>query len=301
MNNITILEFPFNLGLKEQVPGYEPGVKKLPDALREHGFHRIITTGDVQTLSSPNYALIADAEQSVLNVDSIIEYAKKQVSYIDQALSERKFPIVLGGDCSIVTGIALALKQRGNYALFYLDGHTDFIEPDLSETKAVGGMAAAIVAGRGHSKLTNINNQKPYIKEEHVWCVGNREYDDEYENAIRFSQAQYISLDELRKKGILECVTSFLYAVQQHSLDGFWLHIDVDVLDDEVMPAVDSRTPGGLTYDEFNAMLRLLLTSSKIVGFDIAILDPEKDENGIYTEAFVNNLAQVLKDTIIRQ
>lgn len=30
-------------------------------------------------------------------------------------------------------------------------------------------------------------------------------------------------------------------------LDGFWIHLDVDVLDPTIMPAVDNPTPGGRT------------------------------------------------------
>lgn len=57
----------------------------------------------------------------------------------------------------------------------------------LSESGGVGGMARSIVTGNGHEKLTNILDLDPYIKEENLWCVGNREYDDEYENEIRKS------------------------------------------------------------------------------------------------------------------
>jgi len=32
--------------------------------------------------------------------------------------------------------------------------------------------------------------------------------------------------------------------------DGFWIHVDADVLDDSIMPAVDYRLPGGLSLDE---------------------------------------------------
>lgn len=291
MINISIIELPFNLGLKEPFPGQEPGVRKMPAWLRKHNFHNLIAPEDVQTLYSPVYRMEIDPESAVLNADAIVQYAKEQARLLSRVLSERKFPIVIGGDCSIVLGNTLALKQKGNYALFYLDGHTDFIEPQLSQTGAVGGMAAAIAAGRGPRKLTNINDQAPYIKEEYVWCVGNREYEEEYENAVRNSKAKYVSLAMLREKGISHCVGSFLGMVHKQRLDGFWLHLDVDFLADDIMPAVDSRTPDGLTYEEFNEILDSLLASSKITGLDITILDPDLDPSGKYTKDFVDNFA----------
>jgi hypothetical protein len=38
--------------------------------------------------------------------------------------------------------------------------------------------------------------------------------------------------------------------VTREGLDGFFIHLDADCLDDEIMPAVDYRIPGGLSWDE---------------------------------------------------
>ena len=70
-------------------------------------------------------------------------------------------------------------------------------------------------------------------------------------------------------------------------LDGFWIHLDVDVLDDREMPCVDSRQAGGLTYTELRQLLRLLLESPLASGLDITILDPDLDPEGMYTARFV--------------
>jgi arginase len=78
------------------------------------------------------------------------------------------------------------------------------------------------------------------------------------------------------------------------NLDGYWIHIDVDVLDDRLMPAVDSRQDGGLNYDEFKQILRNLVHHQKAAGLEITILDPDLDEDGKYGRAFVENLASSL-------
>lgn len=178
MDHVVIIEFPSNLGLREPSPGHDPGVRKLPAWLRKHHFHHLIAPEKIYTLSPPAYQMHPDPASGVLNADAIVQYAKEQAKLLGDVLSENKFPLVIGGDCSIAIGNTLALKQKGAYALFYLDGHTDFIDPQLSQTGGAGGMAAAIVAGVGHKKMTDIHGQYPYINAEHVWCVGNREYDD---------------------------------------------------------------------------------------------------------------------------
>ncbi len=292
MKEVYIVEFPSNLGLKEPQPGKEPGVKKLPDWLWKHNLHKAINPKDTIRLDSPKYSNVRDVETHILNTNSLIDYAREQAYLINNLLTQNKFPFILGGDCSILLGPAIALKQKGNYGLFYLDGHTDFMDVSLSETGGIGGMSASIVTGNGPEKLTNILNLSPYIKEENLWCVGNREYDDEYENQIRNSDATYISLKELREKGISNCVESFLSAVKSKNLDGFWLHIDVDVLNDSIMPCVDSRTPDGLSYDEFNDLTSYLFESDKLSGLEITILDPDLDQTGQYTKDFVANFTR---------
>ncbi|TDW48922.1 arginase [Flavobacterium sp. 270] len=290
MRKVVIVEFPSNLGLKEPQPGKEPGVKNLPNWLQKHNLHKALNPEEVLRLEAPQYNNLKDPETGILNPNSLIDYAEQQAKLLSEIFAKNQFPLILGGDCSILLGAAIALKQKGNYGLFYLDGHTDFMDVSLSETGGVGGMAASIVTGNGHKKLTDILGLSPYIKEENLWCVGNREYDDEYENEIRQSTATYISLELLRKKGISECVNSFLSEIENKNLDGFFLHIDVDVLDDLIMPCVDSRTPDGLSYDEFNELTLELFKSKKLVGLEITILDPDLDETGTFTKVFVENL-----------
>ncbi|RDC62176.1 arginase family protein [Adhaeribacter pallidiroseus] len=288
MNEVVIVEFPSNLGLKEPTPGQEPGVRNLPDWLNQQQFHEKLKPKQVFRLAAPTYCALPDPETGVLNINALAQYAQDQASMLFPLL-EQQFLVVIGGDCSILLGSALALKQKGTYALFYLDGHTDFMEPTLSRTGGVGGMAAAMVAGYGPAKLTQINQQGPYIPEEFVWCVGNREYDAEYEKVIQDSRATYVSLALLRQTGEIHMASAFLKKVSALKLDGFWLHLDVDVLDDALMPAVDSRSPGGLSYPQLHNLLTPLIASPKLAGLEITILDPDLDPTGQYTQAFVTN------------
>lgn len=63
-------------------------------------------------------------------------------------------------------------------------------------------------------------------------------------------------------------------------LGGFWVHLDADMLDPSVMPAVDSPDPDGLLPDELTALLRPLVRSPHCVGLNVAIYDPDLDPDG---------------------
>jgi arginase len=294
MPKITILEFPSNLGLIEPKPGHEPGVKRLPDWLRKFHFHDVLKPDKVLTLSPPPYSMHVDKESGIRNAEAIGEYAVQQSELLKLSVQEKSFSVVIGGDCSILIGNTLCLKKLGYYGLFFLDGHTDFMWPELSGTKGAAGMELAIVTGYCHPKLSNIDSNGPYVKEGNVWCVGNREYDEQYVKTIKDSNIHYFDLKSLRENNIEKCCRSFLEMVSKNNLDGFWIHMDLDVLDDEIMPAVDSRAAGGLSYQELKEILSLLLSSNKAIGIEITILDPELDPEGVYATNFVNEIGRLI-------
>ncbi len=292
---IIVCEFPSNLGLIEPLPGKEPGVKKLPGWLKKFHFHEQLEPEKILTLSPPAYSMSVDPESGVRNADAIVIYAKEQAEILTPIISENNFLVIIGGDCSIIIGNSLALKQTGKYGLFFLDGHTDFMWPELSGTKGAAGMDLAMVTGHGHEKLSDIFHLGPYIDEKYTWCVGNREFDEQYVRTIENSRIQYFDLNVLRATGIKNCCKSFLEMVNKNNLDGFWIHLDVDVLDDRLMPAVDSRSEGGLNYDELKSILSCLFSSDKVRGIEITILDPDLDPEGVYTRSFVNELAPLIR------
>lgn len=292
--DICILECPTNLGLIKPPHADEPGVKKLPDWLRKWGFHSAIKPKKIVRAEAPDYTMEIDPVTQVRNAGRIAEYAIAQSETIVRESDDNTFLLLLGGDCSVLIGSALALKQKGNYGLFYLDGHTDYIKPEQSNTHGAAGMDLAIACGFGHSDLTNIKNTGPYIAEQNVFCVGNREYDVAYEAPVIQSQVNYIPLNKLREAGIENIVTQFLSMVETQHLDGFFIHFDVDVLEDSIMPAVDSRQTDGLSYRELEKVLQPLLVHNLATGMEITILDPDLDPDGVYTVEFVRNVVDII-------
>ena len=56
--------------------------------------------------------------------------------------------------------------------------------------------------------------------------------------------------------------------------DGFWLHLDLDVLSSDVMPAVDYRDPRGLDFAQLRDVLTVAFASPALVGASVVILNP---------------------------
>ena len=80
--------------------------------------------------------------------------------------------------------------------------------------------------------------------------------------------------------------------MEASGVEGFWIHLDADVLDDRIMPAVDSRQPDGLSYAELVELLETLLSSDLAVGAQVTIFDPELDPTGEIAEGFASAIVR---------
>ena len=92
-----------------------------------------------------------------------------------------------------------------------------------------------------------------------------------------------LSPDDLRAQGLREA--GDLAAKRLAAGPGrFWIHLDVDVLDEAAMPATDYLMPGGLEWEELAELLPPLCASPAAAGLSIGCLNPEKDPGGELTQ-----------------
>ena len=298
MRNLIIIEAPSNLGLKSLQPDVEPGVRYLPEALRKTRFAASAGIEQVIQVAPPPYSMNSDDVIKIRNAATIADYSRTLAKHVQEAIKRDLIPVVIGGDCSILVGNALGLRNTGCYGLFYIDGHTDYMLPEHSGTEGAAGMDLALITGNGPAILSDIDRRGPYIKEEHVYAFGNRDQVDWYVNLIKESRITYYDLPSIRKFGIENITANFLTMIGKRRLDGFWIHFDVDALDNEIMPCVDSPQEGGLSYEELRQTLQPLLASPYFKGINITILDPSLDPHLKYTQVFSSQLAALLKKVV---
>jgi len=101
-------------------------------------------------------------------------------------------------------------------------------------------------------------------------------------------------LPRVRELGIEAAAREAVAHLVRPDLDGFFIHVDADCLDDAIMPAVDFRVPGGLSVDELTTTLRTALNSGRATGIELAIYNPNLDEDGAAGRRLADVLKQVL-------
>src|SRR5664279_3979057 len=89
--SIHILEFPSNLGLIVPSPGKEPGVRRVPEWLRDQGFYDLISRDQIHQILPPPYSMHLDPESRIRNADAIADYAVKQAGLVKELIDRKTF------------------------------------------------------------------------------------------------------------------------------------------------------------------------------------------------------------------
>ncbi|HET6751891.1 MAG TPA: arginase family protein [Actinomycetes bacterium] len=280
---IAVLDAPSVLGLRPPAPGRVPGCWRLPEALRRHGLVERLHAADAGRVEPPPYRPEIDPATGVRNGDTLPGYSVALADRLQELLGTGAFPLLLGGDCSILLGAALALRRRGRYGLVSVDGGLDFRHPGnahlVGPVGSVAGEDLAVVTGRGAEQLTNLEGRRPLVRDADVVAVGHRGLEGIADEVLATPMTLYDAAG-LRRLGPEEVAGRAVATLAGRGVEGFWVHVDADVLDPEVMPAVDSPEPGGLTHQELAALLRGLTADGLATGVQLTIFDPELDADG---------------------
>jgi arginase len=292
---IDIIGAPSNLGLRPLRPGHIPGARRAPGVLRAHRVVERLGARDRGDVEAPEYAPDVDAATGYRNGANLAAYTPRLADRIGASIDDSRFTLVLGGDCSVLLGGALALKRRGRYGLLFIDGHSDFYFTRKPRAMAAAGMDLALATGHGPDALAGIDGLKPYVREDDTVVFAYRDFGtpDEVETE-RFLGAAFERhpIEDVRGSGIAASMREALRRLEHADLRGFWIHVDVDVLDPKLMPAVDSPDPGGLTFEELEDILALALASPRVAGMELDIYDPDLDPDGHLAATLVALLAR---------
>lgn len=213
-------------------------------------------------------------------------------------MSGDPFTLVLGGDCSILLGFLLGLRRRGSFGLVFVDGHRDDQTPGTSVTGGVAGMDLAIATGIGPPELADLYSSGRLVDPEAVAAVGFRygHGGPDQSSGIRDTGIDLFDLSAVRTIGPADLGVELTRLLPARELDGVWVHVDVDVLSTEAMPAVDSPQPDGLSFEELRSLLRRLVRRLNVTGIQVTIYDPERDPSGAAGRKLVGCLAAALGD-----
>ena len=236
------------------------------------------------------------------NEDEVEAYSRTLSERVEAATSDRRFAVVLGGDCSIVLGCLLGARRsaQGYVGLVYVDAHADFGTPEESRTGSVASMCLALAVGRGHTPLARLSGGEPLVHGTDVVLIGRRDAAEPWYGHAALAASAILDIPgaALSERGVADVAAAALQQLtssgSNEELRGFWIHLDADVINPTVMPAVDSPTPGGPTINEVAQLLTPLVRHPRALGLEVTIYDPGLDPDRSCAARLVSLLENLL-------
>jgi arginase len=291
-NKVAVFGVPTAAGARQA------GVDRAPFALREAGLLDSLrglgaTVVNLSDLSLFPYREDA-AHPQARNAEVVACAVRAAADEMTRALAEG-FPLVLGGDCTLVAGVAAgAHRVLGQpVGVVFLDANADLNTPETSPSGYLSGMALALALGRGPREVLDAAGPDGGVQPDHVALVGFRELDPGERPALG---ALGLALPALAARRLGMRVTSALALDGVGNGDGpVVVHLDVDVIDPGEMPAKTHLTPGpGLSWQETGDLLTALLASPRVVALEVCELLPERDPDGVHARKIVEMLTRAL-------
>jgi arginase len=276
----AILEAPSALG---HVPEHL-GVERAPGVLLDAGLADGLDARRAGCLPASGYSSVPDPRTKVMNPQPLHDYSISLAGEVEALLGNGEFPVVLGGDCSLLLGTMLALRRRGRYGVLYVDGDADFYQPEVNPLRgAASASDLAFATGRGPDIVCDLEGRRPLVRDDDVTVLACRDAGDRERRGCQPLPPDMLILDRdhVRQAGAENAACQAVaFLTRRGGPDGFWIHLDADVFDQTIMQSVDDPRPDGLTWDDGIAILRTALASSRAAGLQVAIYNPEIDKDG---------------------
>lgn len=294
---LAVLGAPSNLGLKPYDEDGRPRrVSEAPRVYRELGLIERLGARDLGDVEAPPYRDFERPAGRPRNEEEIAAYSRALAGRVSAAVTDGDFLLVLGGDCSILLGSLLGLRPHGPCGLAFVDGHFDFADPSISGTGGAAGMDLALAVGRG-GRLARLDGPEPLVREGDVASIGRKDPEEPQEGPYSLRETAILDLpyETVRARGTAWAAAAALERLARPDLKGFWIHVDADVLDPAVMPAVDSPAPGGFRIAELADFLKPLVQHPHALGLQLTIYDPGLDPDRVCAGRMLDLFGRVFR------
>lgn len=284
------------LGVPIDSVGGRIGTVYMPSRLREAGVVEAIGANDLGDLDVLIEPPERDAGTGIVGSDSVLATTR----VIREAVAEQADPdgklVILGGCCTLAVGAIAGLRDRvGDLGIVYLDGHLDLYDGENSPSGEAADMPLATVLGVG-PKAWGDAVGAPLLEPGDVALLGFRDL----EEAKGFGSVTPEDLPGLTARDTPTIrrdgpgrIASEAIAEVTTSGKGFFVFVDLDILDESVFPN-DAPVPDGLQWPELSALLAPLVGEDACIGIAVACYNPERDPDGDSARRIVQLLSDVV-------
>jgi len=224
-----------------------------------------------------------DAYSGWLDLGDVVRMSAEVRGRVAELTAAGQVPLILGGCCSLLpAALAGARDSLGEIGLAYFDGHLDLFTGETSPTGEAADMPVAAALGMAPESLVEAISPVPVVAPERMVLIGARDREEAAPIAPLpdgLGIGRITDRSALRDADLAE-VGAEIAAELSRTDAGFWLHLDVDVLDEEASPATDYLMDEGLSLEELRTLIAPIAGSPGLIGLNLTCFNPEKDPDG---------------------
>lgn len=268
------------LGVPIDSVGEAGGTENGPAALRGHFSPGLRDAGDTEVRLRGGDR---DAYSGWLDLGDVVRMSAEVRERVAELTAAGQVPLILGGCCSLLpAALAGARDSLGEIGLAYFDGHLDLFTGETSPTGEAADMPVAAALGMAPESLVEAIAPVPVVAPERMVLIGAR---DQEEAALIAPLPDGLGIGRITDRNALRDadlaeVGAEIAAELSRTDAGFWLHLDVDVLDEGAFPATDYLMDDGLSLEELRTLIAPIAASPGLIGLNVTCFSPDKDPEG---------------------
>ena len=242
-SGIIIVPVPY-----DETSTWMKGADKGPDAILDASIN--LEFYDVETSSEAHLKGI-NTIAPILEKETPEKLVKDVYDRIFSILSDKKFPVIIGGNHTVSIGAIKAFSEYfENLTILQLDAHADLRQVYEG---SMFNHACAMARAREFAPVVQVGirsmsaEELPFVERDRIF----------FSHELYYDKSMYHrALDKL---------TGNVY-----------ITIDLDVFDPSIMPSTGTPEPGGPPYFELLHFMRDVIKSRNVVGFDVVELCPSE-------------------------
>lgn len=226
---------------------------------------------------------LEDADRTGVEVEDVGTLCGIIAEDVSAGLSSGDAVLMVGGNCvhalGVLGGLESALGPSSRIGLAWLDAHPDFNTPETSLSGSLGGMPVAVASGLAHAGWRERAHVARIIPFSRMLLVGCRDLDEMEEHLIRGSRVPVVGITGFPRAAAEKTPTArggrSLTALGRAAraladrCDAIYLHVDIDLLDESLVPGHRSATAGGPCVEDVLSAVDVIMSTGKVAAFAV--------------------------------
>ena len=299
---ISLIGAPTDIGAGSR------GARMGPEAMRVAGLQAALEHQGVIVTDRGNLSGLANPWTPPLagyrHLDEVVAWNRLVHDAVLAELRAGQLPILLGGDHCLgigsISAVARHCREIGNtLRLLWLDAHADFNTHELTPSGNIHGMPVACLCGFGPEPLTTLSGQSPAVNPKWIRQIGIRSVDAGEKRLVHQVGLEVFDMRFIDEMGMRHAMELALATLDKRT----HLHVsfDVDFLDPDIAPGVDTTVRGGPTYREAQLCMEMIADTGRMASLDVMELNPAMDIRNRTAELAVDLVESLFgKSTLMR-